>query len=140
MIAETRLYLISKIAEVDSYLIMLDDPIGDDDLSRIDIDCKYKIFFGSNQGEYTGNSYVEQIPVSIEVYLAFGESRVEAFDILYKKAIDIKNCIISPMSVKTNDDFNDIIFNSMSVEPLQTNDKTFKATINLTIRIDFNFN
>jgi hypothetical protein len=140
MIAAIRSYFKARIAEVDASLRQVDDPIGDDDLSRVNLDCQYKILFGDNAPFYTGNSYGESISVSIEIYEKSKQVQVDAFDALYTKALLVKNCIISPLLVKTQTSFNDIEVQSVTMESLNTNDKTFKATINLTVRADFTFN
>lgn len=140
MIALIRAYLKARINEVDQSLKQIDDPIGDDDISRVNLDCKYKIIFGDNAPFYTGNSYGESISVSIEIYEKSKQVQVDAFDALYTKALLVKNCIISPLLVKTQASFNDIEVQSVTMESLNTNDKTFKATINLTVRADFTFN
>jgi hypothetical protein len=140
MIAAIRSYFKARINEVDQDLRQIDDPIGDDDLSRVNLDCKYKVLFGDNSPFYTGNSYGESFSVSIEIYEKSKQVQIDAFDALYSKALLIKNCIISPLLVKTQTVFNDIEVQSVTMETLNTNDKTFKATINLTVRADFTFN
>jgi len=140
MISGIRDYFKARISDVDSSLSHIDDPIGDDDISRVNLDCKYKIIFSDNAPFYTGNSYGESISVSIEIYELSKLCQIDAFDALYTKALLVKNCIISPLLVKNQTVFNDIEAQSVTMESLNTNDKTFKATINLTIRADFTFN
>jgi hypothetical protein len=140
MIASLRAYFKGRIANVDAAYKQIDDPVGNDDIARIDVDCRYKIIFGQNSPEYTGNSYVEQIPVTIELYSSSKQSQIDAHDALYTLGINVKNAIISPGQIKTQVPFNDALIQSISIEALNTNDKTFKCTLLLTIRVDFTFN
>ena len=140
MIGQLRQYFIGRVKEVDSSYQIIDDPIGDDDLARVNLDCKFKVIFGQNSPEYTGNSYTEQIPVTIELYSKANPSQNAAFDALYTMGIKVKNEIIGPNQVKNQLPFNDALVQSLNVLSLNTNDKTFRCTIDLTIRVDFTFN
>ena len=140
MIKEIRAYIKQKIAEVDSSYTQIDDPIGDDDISKVNPECKYKIIFSTNSPSYTGNSYVETIDASVQLFNRASICAVDIYDGLYDKAILVKNCIISPTQVKNQLPFTDILVTRMDIEALNTNDKTFRCTINFTIRIDFTFN
>lgn len=140
MIRAIRQYFIERVKEVDSSYQIIDDPIGDDDLSRVNLACKFKVFFGTNSPQYTGNSYIEQIPVTIEIYSKTNPSQNDAFDLLYEMGLKVKNEIIGPQQVKTQLPFNDALVQSLNVSSLNTNDKTFRCTIELTIRVDFTFN
>lgn len=140
MIASLRTYFKSRIAQVNADYKEIDDPIGDDDLSKVNLDHKYKIVIAANNPDYTGNSYIDSIDASIQLFNKSKLCAVDSYDELYSLGILVKNCIISPLQVKSQLPFNEILVNRMDVEALNTNDKTFRCTINFTIRIDFTFN
>lgn len=140
MIKELREYIKQRISEVDPDYSQVDDPIGDDDISKVNPECKYKIIFSTNSPEYTGNSYVDTIDASVQLFNRASICAVDAFDDLYDTSLRVKNCIISPMRAKNQDVFTDILITRMDIESLNTNDKTFRCTLNFTIRIDFTFN
>jgi hypothetical protein len=139
MITDTRTYIKARIASVSRDYKEIDDPIGDDDLSRAQLDTRYKILFADLGANYTGNSYFDEVPFSVELYKKAGKEVTAQFDSIYETAILIKNAIINPFQVKNQEGFTDIIVSSIVPESLQTNDKTFKVTINLTVRHDFTF-
>jgi len=134
MIALTRQYIKDRIAAVFPAMKQIDDPIGSDDLSFPDLKY-YKIIFGSASTENVGSSsWLDNIPVAIEIYNKSINSReVEAFDEVYDNALRIRDALIDPLVAKNNASFNDILPNGISVEALNTNDKVFKATVNITI-------
>lgn len=139
MIAEIRTYLKSRIAAVDSDYSQIDDPIGDDDLNRLATDSGFKILIQDNTCEYTGNSYIETFSVQIQLFKKAEIEVTDSFDALYETGISVKNTIIDPLQVKNQSAFNDILVSGMNIESLPTNDKTFKVTINLNVRVDFAF-
>lgn len=139
MIAAVRTYIEGRIREANSSYRPINDPIGDDDLANSNLDKSYKILFTDAITPYTGNSYTIEIPVAVELYKKSNKDVVNAFDELYGTAISVQNEIINPRQVKNQETFTDIISNTIVPESLQTNDKVFKVTLNLTVRIDFTF-
>jgi len=67
MIEETRGYIKTQIAAVNSDLSQLDDPFGTIDVFETDITDKYKIIFEPTSLEKNGNHAVETFPVAIEL-------------------------------------------------------------------------
>jgi hypothetical protein len=134
MIALTRQYIKDRIAAVFPAMKQIDDPIGNDDLSFPDLKY-YKIIFGSASTENVGSSsWLDNIPVEIEIYnKSINSKEVEAFDEVYDNALRIRDALIDPLVAKNNASFNDILPNGISVEALNTNDKVFKATVNITV-------
>lgn len=139
MIAEIRSYFRTQIKTVNSDYVEIDDPIGDDDVSRLDVDSGFKIIFGDNASFYAGNSYGEAISVGIQLFKKAGLEVIESFDELYETGIKVKNEIMNPAQVKNQSAFSDILIETMSIEALPTNDKTFKLTLNFNVRDDFTF-
>lgn len=139
MISEIRTYFVSKIQAVNPDFTQIDDPIGDDDVSRVDLDNGFKILISTNNPFYTGNSYGEEFSVSIELFKKAGIEVVDSFDSLYETGINVKNEIINPLQVKNQLPFNDALIQSINIESLPTNDKTFKLTLNFNVRVDFTF-
>ena len=139
MIADIRSYLKTQIQTVNSDYVEIDDPIGDDDVSRLDVDSGFKIIFGDNDPFYTGNSYGETISVGVQLFKKAGLEVIESFDALYSTGIDVKNEIMCPTQVKSQSTFSDILATSMTIESIPTNDKVFRVTLNFTVRVDFTF-
>ena len=138
MISSIRDYIKARIRCVNPDYQEIDDPIGDDDLATARLDKKYKIIFGNLSGVTVGSSFSDDIPVTIEVYSKSDRRVIASYDALYEIAIHVRNAIIEPIEAK-NQEFTDVISSSISIEALNTNDKTFKAIIGLSFRRDFNF-
>lgn len=140
MISEARTYLKSRIATVASSYRQIDDPIGDDDLSRLDIENGFRIIFGNNAISYDGNTYEDEVAVAIELFKKAGLTQVvESFDSLYDTALNVRDAVTNPTTVKENANFNDILAQGFTIESIQTNDKTFKVTLNFNLKRSFTY-
>ena len=139
MISSIRSYFVSRIAECYPDKFQIDDPIGEDDLSRNDADNGYKIIFGATTGFLTGQSYGNTIPLEVHLFKKSGLETTEPFDSLYEEAIDIKNRVLNPTLAKNSLVFNDIEFLSIAPSALQSDDKIYKMILTFNLRIDFSF-
>jgi len=140
MISEIRNYLRARIACVDPDLKEIDDPVGDDDLSTARLDKSFKIYFSALSGEAMSVSFTDSFQATIEIYRKSDRRVIPSFDALYEKAIQVRNACVSPVEARNKIEFVDILTSSITVSPLNTNDKTFKSEITLTFRRDFSFN
>lgn len=136
-IANTRAYFDARILECDSNLSFLDDPYGDDSISSAYPDKFYKLWFGDLDSEVIDNSYVDKIPLTIEIYEPRARDVTTSFDTLLDKAIDIKNNIMSPTKVKNQTVFTDIEPRGVEIIQIDTDDKTMVMRLNFIIRYDF---
>lgn len=139
MIASIRAYIITQIQTCYPDKFQIDDPIGEDDLSRNDATNGFKIIFGSLNGFVTGNSYGNIIPVEIQIFKKSGLETTTPFDELFDEAVEIKNRLLVPTLVKVQTIFNDIEFLSIEPSSLGTDDKTYKMSLNFNVRVDFTF-
>ena len=139
MIAATRAYIEARIKQCDSDYKRIDDPIGDNAAAMSQLDKRFKIYFSQLSPSIDGNFYTDQVDATVEIYKKAGHNETDDFDSLYDLAIGIKNTIMEPLSVKNSDAFSDITPNSISPEPLPTNDRVFKMVMSFTIRKDFDY-
>jgi len=139
MIKESREYIKERIRVCNSDYIEVNDPVGDNDISLSQIDRNYKLIFDSLAPELDGNFYRDTVDCTLEIYKRAGSNEVADFDEIYDLAICIKNTIISPLSVKNNENFTDILFSGISPEPLPSNDKVFKILLTFQIIKDFDY-
>ena len=139
MIAEARAYIKAQIQAVSTSYLQINDPIGDDNLSSQELSNGFKILFGSLASEQVSTSFKEEASVIVEIYkkTGIGEKVLIDYDALFIDAINIKNRIINPLNYNSQVCMSYISANSVSVEAFNTNDKAFKALIELTIRRDF---
>ena len=132
-----RQYLRDRIAIVDPDLEEIDDAFGDQDLDSARNEDAYKIVFGTAlQTNTAGNAYGLEVPVTISIFDSRGRSEVDRFDLLYDKASSIRDEILRPCEVKNQNDFSDILGDTITPSKELTDDKTFRMDLSFTIRID----
>lgn len=139
MISSIRAFIVAQILVCFPDKFQIDDPIGEDDLSRNDAENGYKIIFGSLDGFRTGNSYGNTVPLQVQLFKKSGLETTSPFDTLYDEAIEIKNRLLVPTIAKTQPIFTDIEFVNIEPTALGTDDKTYKMSLNFNVRVDFTF-
>lgn len=139
MIAQIRSYIKTQIQAENSAYLQINDPIGDDNLSSQELTSGFKVLFGPVNNDQVSSSFTEETNVTVEIYkkTGIGERVITDYDALFLDAINIKNRIINPTNYNAELCFNYISASSVTVEAFNTNDKAFKASIELTIRRDF---
>ena len=138
-IGNIRTYLENAVNVVDSNLSLLEDSFDDKEISRNEAERGYKITFGINALEKSSNSYIDSLPVTIAIYSPRKRDEVSAHDVIYTKAYDIRNQVIDPKCIETQNDFTDIDNLTITPSLLDTGDKTIKMEIEFIIRNDFLF-
>ena len=137
MIAASRAYIKHQIQKCNSSYVEIKDVFNDDDLALTELKRGYKLNFGTLATNTDGNYHTDIVDCSLEIYKISSEkSELADHDEVYDLAINIKNTILDPEFVKTSNDFTDIIFNSISPEPLPSNDKVFRILLTFQIRKD----
>lgn len=132
MITETRSYIKTQIAAVNSDLTAFDDPFGTIDVFETDIDNKYKILFEVTALEKEGNHAIETFPVAIELYrTTCNRDITDDFDLLFDNAIQIRNKIVNIKDVKANTNFYEALPVSFTPESLEGNQRIIKITIGI---------
>jgi hypothetical protein len=113
------------------------DLFGNNDISKPQAEKYYNLIIGVNNSSRDGNSHWDAIDTTLELYSPETTDLITAFDALYDKAIDVKNCIIDTKNY--NQQFNDIEL--ILMEPLEevTNDNLIKVRLEFIIRRNFTF-
>ncbi len=138
MINDIRQYFKEQIAEVDADLLGWDkDLFGNNDLNASQADRYYNLIIESASFERDSGSFIEVVPVSLDIYASKCRDMIKTFDDLYDKALDIKNNIIFTQNFMGVFRFNDI--EAISCEPIeeQSNDNAFKMRLNFIVRKNF---
>ena len=139
MIAASRAYIKAQIQKCNADYKEINDPFGDNDVSLSLIDNNYKLFFGSLSTNIEGNYMTDVVGCTLELYKKAGFDEVGGFDELFDLGINIKNTVLDPLFVKNTEIFTDIIFESITPEPLPSNDKVFKILLTFQIRKDLTY-
>jgi hypothetical protein len=138
MISDIRAYFDEQITMVDADLLAEDnDLFGNNDTSKPQAEKYYNLVIGVNNASRDGNSHWDAIDAALEIYSPETVDLVTAFDALYDKAIDIKNCIIDTKNY--NQRFNDIEL--ILMQPLEevTNDNLIRIRLEFIVRRNFTF-
>lgn len=139
MISELRTYFDTQIKAVDADLEFIDDPFGDNDIDQVTSERFYKLWFGTTALTREGSFYLEEIPVTVEIYAQRDRDETASFDTVYQKAFDVKNCIVSPTDVKNQVEWTDIFAQSLEPQPLDTDDNTIKVILTFLVRREITF-
>jgi hypothetical protein len=135
--SELRSYFDTQVAAVDSTLSLFDDAFGEEDINNVQASKSYKLIFGDTEPVLeNGNYFTETMPATLIIYAIRTRNEIGSFDPLYQKARDIKALIMNPVNVATLTCNNAIFFDSIVPGKEETDDKTYKMTLNFTIRTD----
>lgn len=138
MIADIRAYFDEQIKKVDPNLEpWKEDLFGNNDQSKPRAERYYNLAIGDNFNTRDGNSFWDNITVNLDLYSGEQRDLITAFDSLYDKAIDIKNCIINPEDYSDGFRFNDIEINSMIPQEQAENDNSLWIRLEFTVRKNF---
>ena len=136
-ISGTRAYFDTKVLLIDSGLVFLDDVSGDDAIGSAYPEKYYKLWFGDVENLLGDNSYLDNIPLTLEIYEPRARDITASFDTLLTKALDIKNAIIDPVDSKNNANFSEITAEGINIVPFDSDDKTMRMRLNFIIRFDY---
>lgn len=138
MINDIRKYIDEQIKLVDSELIAWEnDLFGNNDQSKPRAEKYYNLAIGNNSPTRDGNSFWDNIEITLDIYSGESRDLIGAFDALYDKALEIKNCIINPEYYLNNYRFNDIEVISMLPNEQLDNDNSLWIRIEFIIRKNY---
>jgi len=138
MISDIRAYFNEQVIMVDPDLLAYEnDLFGNNDTTEPRAEKYYNLVIGVNTPSRDGNSHWDEINTQLTIHSEETTDLIGAFDALYDKAIDIKDCIIDTKNY--NQRFNDIEF--ILLEPIEelTNDNSIKVRLEFIVRRNFTF-
>jgi len=135
--SDLRDYFNTQIIAVDSSLTEFDDAFGEKDINNVQASRNYKLIFGDTTPILEqGNYFTESMPATLIIYAIRTRDENDSFDVLYQKARDIKALIMNPVNAATLACVNAIFFETIIPGKEETDDKTYKMTLNFNIRTD----
>lgn len=141
MITDIRTYFNVQVLAIDPVLLAWDEDLfGNNDDSVTQSEKYYNLSIGTLTPLRDSNSHTDSVPVTLDIWSTVSNDKLVDFDALYDKAIDIKNCIITPLNIyDITYNFTDIEL--VSIEPIEqdTSDNTFKIRLSFIVRNSFKF-
>jgi len=135
--SDLRGYFNTQVIAVDSSLTEFDDAFGEKDINNVQASRNYKLVFGDTTPILEeGNYFTESMPATLIIYAIRTRDENDSFDVLYQKARDIKALIMNPVNAATLACVNAIFFIDIIPGKEETDDKTYKMTLNFNIRTD----
>lgn len=133
-------YITTQAQTVDPNLSFYDnDVFGEEDPSDVFSNRYFKCFFGATALEKVGSEVQEQMELTLEIYSMRSVNSDREYRDAYCKALGIKNAIIDPRDNSNQSFWTEIQATSVTPEPLDTDDKSAKFTIEFTILRDLDF-
>jgi len=133
MITDIRDYFNNRIIEVDPDLLPWEnDLFGNNDQSKPRAEKYYNLVVGGNSPSRDGNSYWDNLDVTLDIYSGETTDLINTFNSLYEKAIYIKNKVICMQNY--SDLFNDIEVISIEPQEQPTNDNSLLVRLEFTVR------
>lgn len=133
MITDIRDYFHQRIIEVDADLLAWEsDLFGNNDQSKPRAEKYYNLIVGNNSPSRDGNSYWDNIEVSLEIYTGETTDLITAFNSLYEKAIAIKNAVVCMQNY--NNLFSDIEVTLIEPQEQPTNDNSLLVRLEFIVR------
>ena len=132
-VSDIRAYLKARVLECLPDALEIDDPFGSRDVMASEIKHGFKIWFGETTTESrAGGDYLDTIPATVQIYLQDAGKATDLYDQVYDSAHEIKDNILDPTKCNTSLAFTSMLGNSILVAAMNTNDRGFEATINVT--------
>lgn len=124
-------YITDIANELDSDLLLLDDPYGDDDLaSTNEIEDGFRIIPGPTSTTKLANSIQRIFPISIELTLKAHRNIIEDYHELFDKALALEGEILSPLRVN-NEPFSTVETSGVTPLTFDSNDRVIRFRINI---------
>jgi len=141
MITDIRPYFNTQIISIDPLLTEWDeDPFGNNDVMASEAEKYYNLVIGDTVGTRDSNNHTDSVSVALYIWTISSNNRLADYDNLYKKAGDIKNCIIKPANIyDPTYSFNDIESIGINRFEEPTSDNTYKMELLFTVRNSFKF-
>lgn len=137
MIQDIYDYLNTAISTVNTDLVYLDDPIGDDDYATTtELEKGYKIIWEPMTTIKEANYYTRLQNVQVEISKKAYNYVTDDFIQLFDEAINIESEIINFINVG-NSIFTNIISVGITPSVFNTNDKAVKMNINIQFERNF---
>lgn len=138
MITQIFNYIQGIITELDSELLLLDDPFGDDDYSSTnEVEDGYKIIPGPAALIKESSFFTRTIPVTIEISRKAYRDIIEDYQPFYDFALSIEGELVSPQRLSA-ENFSNVLSLGVTPSPFDRNDRTLKMRIavNFTTYLD----
>jgi len=140
LFTDLRTYFDTKIKLVDADLNVFDDAFGDQPLNNVYADKFYKLVIGPAVLSNNGNTYIEEYLIQLIVFEQRKRSEIDTFNNLYDKVIQIKDLLVAPCDVKSQNLFSDMLALTVTPEKQNEDDKTFSMTLEFNLRVDKHYN
>jgi len=129
MIEDIYTYIQGIITELDSDLLLLDDPFGNDDYSSTnEVEDGYKIIAGASSLTKDSSFFTRTIPVTIEITRKAYRDITEDYKPFYDFALLIESSLVSPSRI-TAEKFSNVLSLGVSPSTFDRNDRVLKFNI-----------
>lgn len=138
MMTQVFEYVQGIITELDSELLLLDDPFGDDDYSSTnEVEEGYKIIPSPSTLEKESSFFTRTIPVTIEISRKAYRDIIEDYKPFYDFALSIEGELVSPERINA-ETFSNVTSLGVTPSAFDRNDRTLKMriTVNFTWYLD----
>jgi len=137
MITEIRDYFTGVIQEVDGDLDFDGFIFENENIGNTAIDNTYKMMIGESAVVRIDSSYVNSLSLEIWIYKSSGYDRVEDFDDIYCKSIEIAALSIDQTKIDQSGFIKSVISQSVLPEAFEDNDNAMRFRIQFTISAYF---
>ena len=139
MITEVRDYFKAVIKTIDSDL-KYDGKVGDEEeVGQTALDRTYKIVFGQLLPENIDSTIEATLPVTVKMYTTLRIEEVEDYDKAYCKAIDVHALAQDKRQIDQTQGLKSVECESILPEPIETNDKVYRFTLQFTVKLAYKY-